>query len=172
MPVTGERFEIRPVLAGRDGELVNALFQRAAGFVRQEYGREPSDDEAKEFFADAPVGQHPEDGVKLGLFQENGVLAGIADLAFGFPDPDCGYIGLLLLDPAHRGNGLGQGFYTHLEKLARARGAARLYLAVLDENADGQRFWQRNGFARVLTLPPVTKGARRLVYHRMMKPLA
>ena len=33
------------------------------------------------------------------------------------------------------------------ETLARSRGAARLYLAVLDANPRGRAFWQREGFS-------------------------
>ncbi len=67
----------------------------------------------------------------------------MAEMAFGYPEAGDAYIGLMLLATEARGQGLGTMFLDHLTDLARARGARRQLLAVLDANPRGRRFWER-----------------------------
>lgn len=162
---------IRALDPARDAAAVRGLYDRAADYLELETGRPPDNSVAAAFFSDLPPNVYPSAAHKLGLFLDGGELAGIADLAFGFPEPDDAYIGLLLLDPARRGQGLGAVFLGHLVGLARRRGAPRLLLAVLDANPRGRAFWERHGFRVTLTAPPARLGDRTQVRHRMERPL-
>jgi GNAT superfamily N-acetyltransferase len=162
--------EIRPLDPATDLSAVVALYRKAADYVLLETGQDPTDDLAAEFFTDAPPGGDPADGLKLGLYVE-GQLAGIADLAFGWPEARDAYLGLMILRPDARGQGFGATFLRHIEAAARTRGAPRLYLAVLDENPRGMAFWQREGFAICKTFPPARIGQRDHIRHRMTKRL-
>lgn len=153
-----------------DLRAVLSVYRQAADYVHLETGEAPTDDLATAFFADAPPGGDPADGLKLGL-HETGELTGIADLAFGWPEARDAYLGLMILAPQARGRGLGAVFLRHIEAAARARGAPRLFLAVLDANPRGLAFWQREGFAVVKSFPPVRIGSRDHVRHRMAKRL-
>lgn len=161
---------IRPLDPQTDALAVTGLYRLAADYVRLETGEEPTDELVTEFFADAPPGGDPSEGLKLGLF-EGDDLVGIADLAFGWPEPRDAYLGLMLLSQGVRGRGLGAIFLRHIEAAARARHAPRLLLAVLDANARGTAFWRREGFAVVKTFPPVRIGSVDHVRHRMAKRL-
>lgn len=162
--------DIRPLDPVDDRDAVTALYRAAADYVLLETGAAPEDRLAEEFFTDAPPGGDPADGLKLGLF-DGGTLAGIADVAFGWPEPRDAYLGLMILAPHARCRGLGTAFLRHVEAAARARHAPRLLLAVLDANPRGMAFWQREGFAVVKTFPPVRIGSRDHIRHRMSKRL-
>lgn len=166
---------IRPLDPLADRAAVVDLFRRAADYVRLERGEEPTGELADEFFADVLPGRSAGDMVKLGLLDDapgaSARLAGLADMGFGFPEPDAAYLGLLLLDAGARGAGKGAGFLRRVEALARERGAARLFLAVLQENPRGRAFWNREGFAVALDGLPVRLGRREHLATRMVKAL-
>ncbi|MEY4983623.1 MAG: hypothetical protein RIR62_1889 [Pseudomonadota bacterium] len=161
---------IRPLSQDRDLDAVVALYAAAADYVLLESGPLPPSDLAQEFFTDAPPGGDPAEGEKLGLFR-GGELVGIADLAFGWPEARDAYLGLMILAPDARGAGLGTRFLHEVERRAKARHAPRLLLAVLDANPRGRTFWERHGFAVVMTFPPAPIGERVHVRHRMEKRL-
>ena len=134
-----------------DFAAVRAFIDTAADYVRLETGKAPDDSYAEAYFTDCPPGSDVARSEKIGLFAD-GVLAGIADLAFGYPDEGDAFLGLMIISSTMRGAGLGPVFLDHVDGIARQRGAARLLLAVLDSNPRGRAFWERNGFAHVMTI--------------------
>jgi GNAT superfamily N-acetyltransferase len=124
----------------------------------------------EEFFADTVPGGSLDEALKLGLFS-GGRLLGIADVGFGFPEPGDAYLGLMQFAAEARGRGLGALFLRHIEDAARARGAPRLYLAVLHQNPRGQAFWERSGFTVAIAQKPARLGRKDHIVSRMMKPL-
>jgi GNAT superfamily N-acetyltransferase len=153
-----------------DRASVADLALRVADYIRLETGEAPGPGWAGDFFADAPPGGGPADLLQLGLFR-GARMAGAAAMSFGYPEPGDAYLGLMLIDAAERGAGLGRRLLAAVEAEARRRGASRLYLAVLEENPRGRAFWEREGFRPVLTKTDVAFGAKRHVVHRMMRPL-
>lgn len=126
---------------------VEGLYQAAAAFWRMTDRRPPDRQKAAEVFTVGPPGKEPAASHRLGLFEQDR-LAGLAELSFGFPEPEDSSLGLMLLDPAARGRGLGPRFLSEVERVARARACPRLLLAVLEENLTGWRFWPRQGFSQ------------------------
>lgn len=154
----------------RDRARTQAMFERAADYLRLETGLPPDGGEAARFFAEGPPGADLARSRKFG--QEAGeALVSLADLAFGFPEPEYAFIGLLLVDPAWRGRGLGARMLDHLARTAREAGARRLLVAVLEANPEGRRFWEREGFRLARTAPPRRYGDRIHVAHRLARPL-
>lgn len=151
-----------------DVNAVEALYDRASAFWVMSDRKPPGPEKAAEFFTDCPPGCDPAQSHRLGFFGQD-LLIGVAELSFGFPKPEDGYLGLMLFDPSVRGRGLGRIFLAEVERRARARGCPQLLLAVLEENAAGWRFWEAQGFA--------TTGLSRLDdetghrVHRFSKPL-
>ena len=162
--------EIRTRDMTRDRAAVEDLFHRAADYVLLETGLPPTPANAKDFFTDAPPGQDPATGLKLGCYHDD-LLAGIADVAFGYPDLADAYIGLMLFDPDCRGQGLGAAFLNDIVARVRMRGANRLLLAVLEDNPRGRAFWESQGFAEVLRAAPARIGAKTHVRYRMARPV-
>ena len=125
------------------------LARRAVDYVRLESAREPDDAWVYETTRDAPPQVPPEDVLLFGLERADGTLAGWLGALRGFYAPGEWYVGLLLLDPAARGQGEGARLFGHLREMARAEGARLLRIAVLEANPRGRRFWEREGFTRL-----------------------
>ncbi len=161
---------VRPLDPIADREAVADLFRRSADYVLLERGEPPGEEVVNEFFTDAVPGSSAAAQLKLGM-AENGPLIGLADMGFGYPAAGDAYIGLLQFDAAARGRGLGARFLRHLEAAARAAGARRMFVAVLDANPRGRAFWQREGFTVETEAVPVTLGRRTQGASRLVKPL-
>lgn len=125
--------------------LVAQFYREAPDYWLMAEGRVDPERQAQEFFTDAPPNCDPAQSDRLGLFIDHR-LSGVAEVSYGFPEPNDAYLGLMILGPWAQGSGHGRSFLAHAETLARKRHAARLYLAVLDVNARGRAFWEREGF--------------------------
>lgn len=157
---------IRPLDAIADLDAVVALYRKAADYWLLADRRAPDRQKAADFFTDGPPGCDPGASWRLGAFQD-GALIGVAELSFGFPQAGDAYLGLMLLDPAARGSGLGVTLLADITARARAAHAPNLYLAVLQANPRGRAFWQREGF-RPTGLSGTDSGH---ILHRLVKPL-
>ena len=140
------RAEIRALNAAHHLDRVQDLFDRAADYWTLANGRPPDQATAAGYFAEGPPGYDPARSHHLGLSLD-GHLVGVAELSFGFPEVDAAYLGLMILDPVWRGQGLGRLLLARAESLARAAHAPHLYLGVLQANPRGRAFWQAQGFA-------------------------
>jgi GNAT superfamily N-acetyltransferase len=137
--------DIRPLDPVADLSAVAAFYDEAGDYWLLADRKPPDPQKARDFFTDGPPGCDPARSHRLGLFVD-GRLSGVAELSFGFPEPQDAYLGLMLLAPRSRGQGHGQRLTADLIARARAAGAPRLFLAVLDENPRGRAFWEREGF--------------------------
>ncbi len=153
------------------GEAVLEFFSRAADYALMERDEFPDATSVQAFFEDCPPGCDPASSLKLACFDGQDAIIGIADMAFGFPEALDAYIGLLLIDPNLRAQGIGRRFVHHLVREARTRGCQRILAAVLDVNARGRRFWEREGFVLEKTFEPRDIGSKRHVLHRLIRPL-
>lgn len=162
---------IRPLHQNADSPLVADLFRRAADYVLLESGHNPGDAEVQDFFTGAPPGTDTAKSLHRGLFAPDGQLTAIAAAIFGFPNPDDAYLGLLLIDPAHRGKRLGQQMLDHICAAAKTQRASRILIAVLEENTKGHRFWSKMGFTEEMRGPPKQIGVKTHVQIRMTRPL-
>ena len=159
---------IRPLDPSADLAAVEALYQAAAAFWQMTDRRPPNRQKAEAFFVDTPPGCDPAASHRLGLF-EHYDLTGVAEMAFGFPNSNSAYLGLMVLAPSARERGLGRAFLHHLETLARAKACPELFLAVLEENQAGRGFWKAQGFAPTgLSRHDAETGH---TLHRLVKPL-
>lgn len=162
---------IRNLSATADTEIVRDLFARAADYVLLESGHLPSDVEVADFFTGGPPGIDKSKSLHLGLFSATHQLVAISEVIFGFPHVDDAYIGLLLIDPAHRGKRLGQTLVDHIFTATKAQGATRILIAVLEANTKAHRFWSKLGFIEELRSQPKQIGLKTHVQIRMARPL-
>ncbi len=132
--------------ADADIAAVEALFAEAAEFWVMTDRKPPDRATAQAFFTDCPPGCDPALSARLGFFQQDRLI-GVVELAFGFPNSEDAYLGLMLFAPSARGCRYGRVFLVEVERRARARGCPRLLLAVLEENVSGWGFWVAQGFA-------------------------
>ena len=94
-----------------------------------------------------------ERGDLLWVADSEGIVCGFAwcllDGMFGF----CPYLKLLGVHPDYRDRNIGRQLLTHIEELAAGAGHHDLFLLVSDFNEAGQRFYQRQGYRQIGTVP-------------------
>lgn len=83
------------------------------------------------------------DGVTAWVLDHDGEVAGHVRMTWHFPVVRFGHV---LVDPALRGRGLGRRLVVLALEQARADGAERIDLAVLDGNDVAQRLYESLGF--------------------------
>jgi GNAT superfamily N-acetyltransferase len=133
---------------------------RCADYFDLVEGRATVAGEAEALFADCPPGRLANEKIVLGVFDGQDRLVGVLDAIPDHPLPGTWFIGLLLLDPARRGGGLGRRVYQAFERWAAASGARRIELGVVEANAGAVRFWERLDFQRVERRSPRRFGLR------------
>jgi GNAT superfamily N-acetyltransferase len=145
-------YRTRP-LSPEDAAILQSLLERCADYSLLVTGSSPGPSAAASLLADRPEGKNLRDKLVIGLFTETQSLIGVLDAVRDYPAPDEWWLGLLLLDPPHRGQGLGQRIYQAFESWAVKQGARSIYLGVVEENRDAYRFWQKLGFTPVQKQP-------------------
>lgn len=140
-------FEVRR-LGHDDVDALQDLFDRCADhFVLHDGEPAPPDGAAIEM-DDVPAGWTVRDKHVHGIAdsRDRGRLVALIESVTRYPDDATWFLGLLLVDPAHRGSGLGTAVLAGFEAMARREGYAGVRLAVIAANAAGRRFWDRHGF--------------------------
>ncbi|WP_299680747.1 GNAT family N-acetyltransferase [uncultured Roseobacter sp.] len=121
------------------------LAMRAADYVTLEVGHAPNMDFIDSFFTAAPPGLTERDLLHFAIM-EGPAMVGMLCIAKGYELPEDWWIGLVLLDPAFRGRGIGRTVVHLIKEAAQAEGIAALKLSVLEANPRAMHFWIREGF--------------------------
>ena len=156
-------------LTTADLPALQALLERCADFNLLVSGEPPQPGDAAELLAEHPPGRLPEDKIVFGVYDPGDALLGVLDLAWHYPRSGVWWIGLLLLDPASRGQGLGRQVYYAFEDWACRNGAEEIRLGVVERNEKALRFWERMGFQVIDKRPPVRMGVLEQVVVVMKK---
>jgi GNAT superfamily N-acetyltransferase len=124
---------------------IQHLFERCTDFFQLVTGAPPGpQDGAEELNSTAP-GTTIDDTFSFGVFDGDRLIA-FAGLSRNFPKPSEWWLGLLVIDPAERGRGLGARIHQELVEWIAAQSGTKLWIAVQTQNVDGERFWRRIGF--------------------------
>ena len=148
------------------------FYDRAQDYIILETGLVPSDDTIDELFQNAPPGGDPAECIRLGLFDDQGVIQGVCEQSFGYPNPDSSYLGLLILSPESRGSGYGPILFERMKNTAMDKNCSEVFVAVLAPNTRGRAFWDRMGFTYELSFDPITTGVATHVRHRLRLDLS
>ena len=105
----------------------------------------PTADAVREDMDALPPGKCPEDKYFAGFWQGNALVA-VLDLVLGYPDSQTAFLGLLMLDAAYQGRGIGSRILEGvLQSLKPSFSFVRLGYA--KGNPQSERFWHKNGFS-------------------------
>ncbi|SFY47045.1 bifunctional GNAT family N-acetyltransferase/NUDIX hydrolase [Streptomyces sp. F-1] len=145
---------LAPLSPGQDipGPLLSeltALYASNSAFHRLTGDFPDPDDIRPHQIAAALTGELAVPGAEVLLARAgDGRLLGLAITLARHPDPadPDPWIGLLLVHGAEHGKGYGRALAERLEDRLRARGAAAVRLAVLDNNPAGLAFWTSLGY--------------------------
>src|SRR5262249_46951450 len=119
-------------LTPEDGPNVQALLERSADYSEQVMGLPPRPAEAQSLYLGLPEGKGYEDKLLFGVYStDRQHLVGVFDAVRNYPELGEWWIGLLLLAPAQRGQGLGARIYRTFDGWAGTQGAQGIRLAVL-----------------------------------------
>ena len=122
-------------------------------------GVPPGPADAQSLYTMVPDGKAYDDKFVLGI-HDGDTMVGCIDLIRGYPDPQTAHIGLLLVDEAHQGRGVGRAAYCAMEELVRRWGScSRIRLGVVRTNDRAAAFWPRLGFAATGEVKPYRYGA-------------
>lgn len=109
-------------------------------------GRAPTDETAAGILG--PLDPEYAHGIKhVWGVEMHGHLVAVAELLQGHPTTYEWYIGLLLVTPQLRHEGLGAQFCQMILDWIALRGGVKVRLVVHQQNMVAQRFWQRQGFS-------------------------
>jgi ribosomal protein S18 acetylase RimI-like enzyme len=151
---------MRELDASLDVAAVTALSIACMVYAMLVNGKPPSPNDGIAFFADIAPGKRLGDMLKLGILDDSGRLVGVVDVVRSHPGERDWYIGLLLLHPDVRGHGAGRAAVAYVDTAAKAAGAMRLVLSVVDDNTAALAFWRRLGFVDVRRLEPRRFGVK------------
>ncbi|MBC7542765.1 MAG: GNAT family N-acetyltransferase [Candidatus Sericytochromatia bacterium] len=116
-------------------------------------GRPHGPEAATDLFAALPPGRDEADKLVFGIGAPEAPLIGIIDMIREYPEPGVWFLGLLMLDPAHRSQGLGAQAYEALAEYAFAEGCDSIRIGVVKENERALTFWSRQGFHELVRQP-------------------
>ena len=136
---------IRDLDPARDRGAVATFLEEAQDYYRLWLHRAPGEAEVEDIFTSAPPGCDAAQSWRPGLYLD-GHLSGVGELSFGWPTAEDAFLGLMILAPRARSAGHGAWFHGQILARARAAGAPRIYLGVLDQNPRAKAFWHRMGY--------------------------
>src|ERR1700738_2261207 len=144
-PSIGEGYRLAYLTLGEEPQ-VEALLERCADYLELVAGLPPSPELVHDLFTLLPAGKKNEDKILLGIFAASAQLVGLLDVVCEYPTRGVWFLGLLLLEPGQRGQGLGKKVYCAFAGWAKNLGASEIRLSVAEQNESAYRFWQRLGF--------------------------
>lgn len=110
----------------------------------------PSKNEALEIFYSLPPGKNYEDKFSLGIYQDENELKGVIEVVRDFPVNGEWMLGLLLIEPETRNNGLGKLIHEALVQWAITLGSESFRIGVIEDNHKGQNFWSDLGYIKIM----------------------
>lgn len=104
--------------------------------------KRPTTKTLEEILTEVPEGYSTEDKVVIEVLEGDKVV-GLIDILRGYPDKKAWMIGLLLIAPEFRRLGYGKLIHKEIKRMAKADGAERLRIGVVEENLKAHRFWRK-----------------------------
>ena len=142
-----EHPELRVVrLTAPDAGRLQELYEACAEFTVLVEGKPPGPQAAADDLAALPPGAALEDKHVFGLMDDDERIVAMIEAIRGYPRPGAWWVGLMLVDPAHRRGGLGTSFYATFEHWVRTQDCREVALGVVAANTGGLGFWQSQGF--------------------------
>lgn len=109
------------------------------------YGERPTLENLAQALRELPPGCRAEQKAFLGFYEEVELVA-VIDIVRGYPDEQSAYAGLLMVDGAHHGRGIGTQVARGELRRLRAEGFSCVRLAYIQGNEPARRFWTKLGF--------------------------
>ncbi len=158
-------------LTPEDAPALQQLFEKCRDYMLLVDGRPAGPDSAVGEFLDVPPGKSVEDKFLFGIVDARNEMVGELDVLRAYPADATWWIGLLLLDPAVRSQGIGEKVLEGFAGYVKANGGKDIMLGVVAENEPAYRFWSRSGFEWVQDREPQQFGEKTHVVRVMRRLL-
>jgi GNAT superfamily N-acetyltransferase len=132
-----------------DEPLIQHLCERCLDFFEIVEGRFPEKDAGLEILNDLPPGWEPKDKQVFGCFNEHNLLVAVIDILANYPDKGEWIIGLLMIDPKERRQGLGRLLHEFIKDYVLNNKAHKLRIGVVLENTKAYSFWKSLGYYEI-----------------------
>jgi ribosomal protein S18 acetylase RimI-like enzyme len=130
------------------------LFDQCADYAMIVEGEGVSPSAAQETFDTVPSGRSLSDKYVYGLLDRKGNIVGVLEGMRYYPDEMTWWIGLFMLAPGIRGQGLGQRLIQGFSDYVCSEKGTSIMLGVVEENRAAYQFWQKLGFELVRKTEP------------------
>ena len=138
------------LISGSAVEELQVLLERCEDFEILVTGHPPGPYAAQALLTDAPPDHPLRDKFVIGAWTGHGLTAAV-ELLRDFPERHVWYLGLLLVAPEDRGQGLGERLLAALKTWIVSQEGRAIRLIVQEQNPAALRFWTRNGFVQIGT---------------------
>ncbi|AHI54862.1 N-acetyltransferase family protein [Listeria ivanovii] len=135
-------------LTEKDVALAEAVCSASEDYYLIEQDKPASKSDALKIITEIPNGKTRFDKFVMAVLDENEKPIGLVDIVSDYPRKGRWFIGLLLLTPAARGNGLGKVLHQTIQEWANDGGADSLALGVLAENEKACGFFKHLGYTK------------------------
>ncbi|AMC93619.1 hypothetical protein AOC36_06350 [Erysipelothrix larvae] len=124
---------------------VQALCVSCTDFSMLVDGVAPSEDAGLKILSDLPKGKKAEDKYVFGVYREHDLIA-IIDLIKDYPTQDTWMLGLLMIHPDDRKQGLGHACSQSVERYVKDLGGTSIKIGVVQNNTIAKAFWEKAGY--------------------------
>ncbi|WMJ81629.1 GNAT family N-acetyltransferase [Clostridium sp. MB40-C1] len=135
-------------LSRENNNIVEKLCEKCSDYYILHDGILPSKEEIEEIFIALPPNKNYEDKFVLGIYKFDDLI-GIVDVIKDFPTVGEWMLGLMLIEPEARGNGLGKIVHQALIMWAKDLGAKSFRIGVIEDNYKGINFWSALGYTKI-----------------------
>lgn len=142
------------LLKPEDAAVLQPLYEQCTEFAFLTDGQPPSSMAAREEFDALPDGKTSKDKYILGLFNPQNHLIGMIESIRHYPDNQTWWLGLMMLSPEQRGQGLGSEFYQAFENWVLGQAVRQVFLSGVEANERGLQFWKSLGFEVIRKTKP------------------
>ena len=134
------------VLQIDDASILQELYEKCADYNYLMEGQPPSPTAALDEFTAIPEGRSLHDKYMLGIFAPRGRLIGLLEGMRNYPEARSLWVGLIMLDPTYRRQGLLVPLLAEFERYLAGQGIDYVMGSVVQANDKVLRLWRQMGF--------------------------
>lgn len=129
-----------------DADILQQLYEDCADYNYLMEGRPSSPTAALDEFTAIPEGKSLDDKYMLGIFDSQAELIGLIEGIRNYPEDRSWWVGLIMLAPKHRCQGLLYPLTKGFEQWIAMQGMDYVMGSVVEANSKVLRLWQQMGF--------------------------
>ncbi|MEW5867866.1 MAG: GNAT family N-acetyltransferase [Chloroflexota bacterium] len=170
--INSQAYSVRR-LSLADSQAIQVLHDQCLDFMLLVDVHPAGPNAGAEEFEDLPPGKSQDDHFVFGIADQQDNLVGLLDAVRGYPDETTWWVGLLLLAPEVRSQGLGPIVLQGFNEFVRSTGGQAVMLGVVEQNRRAYKFWSRIGFDFVRETEPRQFGYKTqtvIIMRRLLPP--